>query len=127
MSHKQVAASIKTIPRILILAVTLFIMVGLSCAQSPSKTSAPNGLRHYDIKVSDLPAPEVQNGPRNQSRVIPKPDGAELTRPPGFQVKVFAEGDFKQPRQMALAPNGDVFVAESQGNRVSILRDSNGD
>ena len=78
MRHEQVAASTKTIPRISVLTATLFILVGFSCAQSPSKTSPPNELRHYDIRVSDLPAPEVQNGPRNQSRVIPKPEGAEL-------------------------------------------------
>jgi glucose/arabinose dehydrogenase len=113
-------------------AVALLVLVSLACAQSSPKTStlpAPSSgaLRHYDIKVSDLPAPEVLTGPRNQSKVIPRPDGAELTLPPGFQVAVFAEGDLQQPRHMALAPNGDVFVAESSGNRITILRDSNND
>jgi glucose/arabinose dehydrogenase len=89
--------------------------------------SATSGLRHYDIKVADLPPPRVSDGPRNQSRVIPRPEGAELTVPAGFQIGVFAEGDFIQPRNMALAANGDVFVAESRGNRVSILRDKNAD
>ncbi|HSB12325.1 MAG TPA: sorbosone dehydrogenase family protein [Blastocatellia bacterium] len=91
------------------------------------KAPSPNGLRHYDIKLSELPAPQVLTGPRNQSRVIPKPDDAGLTVPAGFQISVFAENDFKQPRGMALAPNGDVFVTESQGNRITILRDSTGD
>src|SRR4030095_12838579 len=111
----------------------LVFLIGVACAQSTPKTATlppPSGgatLRHYDIKVSDLPAPEVLTGPRNQSKVIPRPDGAELTLPRGFQVAVYAEGDLQQPRNMALAPNGDVFVAESQGNRISILRDSNND
>ncbi len=113
-------------------ALALSILVTLACAQSALKSTSsspsPAGtLRHYDIKVSDLPAPEVLTGPRNQSKVIPKPDGAELTLPPGFQVAVFADGDLQQPRHMVLAPNGDVFVAESQGNRITILRDSNND
>lgn len=113
-------------------ALALLILISLACAQSASKSSSsPQGSagapRHYDIKVSDLPAPEVLTGPRNQSKVVPRPDGAELTLPRGFQVAVFAEGDLQQPRNMALAPNGDVFVAESQGNRITLLRDSNND
>jgi glucose/arabinose dehydrogenase len=112
---------------ILALLVCLVILVGLSCAQSPSKPSTPNELRHYEIKVSDLPPAEVQRGPVNFSRIIPRPDGAQLTVPPGFQIEVFAEGNLERPRWLALAPNGDVFVAESEGNRISILRDSNGD
>ena len=110
-------------------AVALCILVSLACAQSSPKTSTQQAasLRHYDIKLADLPAPEVLTGPRNQSKVIPRPEGAELTVPPGFQISVFAEGDFKQPRHMLLAPNGDVFVAESQGNRISVLRDKDGD
>ena len=47
--------------------------------------------------------------------------------PKGFQINVFAEGDFKYPRWMALAPNGDVFVADSRANSIIILRDKNKD
>lgn len=128
MRLRNVAASIRwAFAGVSVLVVGSFILVGFSCAQSPMKNSRPNELRHYDIKVSDLPPPEVLTGPRNQSRVIPRPEGAQLTLPPGFQIDVFAEGDLQQPRSMALASNGDVFVSEPQGNRVSILRDSNGD
>jgi glucose/arabinose dehydrogenase len=84
-------------------------------------------MRHYDIKLADLPPPEVQKGPVNFSRVIPKPDNAQLTLPARFSVETYAEGNLDRPRWLALAPNGDVFVAESQGKRISILRDSNGD
>jgi glucose/arabinose dehydrogenase len=84
-------------------------------------------LRHYDIKLADLPAPEVLTGPRNQSKVIPRPEGAELALPAGFQISVYAEGDLQQPRGLLQAPNGDVFVSESQPNRITVLRDSNND
>jgi glucose/arabinose dehydrogenase len=47
--------------------------------------------------------------------------------PPGFKVEVWAEGDLQRPRWMTLAPNGDVFVAESEAGRIKILRDTNGD
>ncbi|HLG17370.1 MAG TPA: sorbosone dehydrogenase family protein [Blastocatellia bacterium] len=112
--------------------VAVLFLVAFACAQSPPKTappqqSSPGKLRHYDIKLADLPAPEVLTGPRNQSRVIPRPEGAELSLPPGFQISVFAEGDFQQPRGLALAANGDVFVTEPRANRITILRDSNSD
>jgi len=112
--------------------VALVVLVGLACAQSSPKSIAPpqastGGLKHYDIKLADLPAPEVMTGPRNQSKVIPRPEGAELQVPPGFQISVYAEGEFQQPRGLLQASNGDVFVAESQPNRISMLRDSNND
>ncbi|HZM88390.1 MAG TPA: sorbosone dehydrogenase family protein [Blastocatellia bacterium] len=112
-------------------AVALFVLVTLACAQSSSPKlstqSIPSVLRHYDIKLADLPAPEVLTGPRNQSKVIPKPEGASLIVPPGFQISVYAEGEMQQPRGLLQAANGDVFVAESQPNRITILRDSNND
>ena len=108
-----------------------------ACAQKPSEKSAPtpveatrpsSALKHYEIKPSDLPppndTPDAQNGPK----VIPQPADARLDMPPGFKISTFAEtGDFKRPRWMALAPNGDVFVADHTANSVFILRDADGD
>jgi len=42
--------------------------------------------------------------------------------PPGFKVSVFAK-DFSQPRWLAVAPNGDVFVADSAIGEVVVLHD----
>jgi len=47
--------------------------------------------------------------------------------PKGFKVNVFADGGFRELRWMALAPNGDVFLADSHGNSVIVLRDKNKD
>ena len=41
--------------------------------------------------------------------------------PPGFKVEEWASG-FDDPRNMAYAPNGDIYVAESGGGRITILR-----
>jgi glucose/arabinose dehydrogenase len=89
-------------------------------------TGASSTLKHYDIKVTDLPPPEVQKGPVNFSKIIPRPTGAELTAPAGFSITEYAV-DLKQPRWMQIAANGDVFVAESEAGQISILRDSNND
>ena len=41
---------------------------------------------------------------------------------PGFQVSVFARS-FKEPRYLAVAPNGDVFVSDTGANTVYVLHD----
>jgi glucose/arabinose dehydrogenase len=49
-----------------------------------------------------------------------------LRVPPGFEVNVFADR-LRHARRMALAPNGDVFLAEGTGAQVTVLRDADGD
>jgi glucose/arabinose dehydrogenase len=69
-----------------------------------------------------LPAPyatkSAGNGPRNEA----PPAGFLPTVPQGFRVSVFAEA-FKTPRWMAVAPNGDIFLAETGANQIVVLRD----
>ena len=79
------------------------------------------------IKPQDLPAPFATDSARRPSKNIEQPKDAVLNVPKGFKVNVFAEGEFKYPRWMALAPNGDVFVADSSANKIIILRDKNKD
>jgi glucose/arabinose dehydrogenase len=79
-------------------------------------------LAHHEIKLQDLPKPYASKDADNPPRIIPRPAGAELHVPPGFKVELWAEG-LDRPRQMALAPSGEVFVAEPRGNRISVWRD----
>lgn len=111
----------------------VFLVVALTsvaCAQQnrkappASQVSAP---AHYDIKPSDLPPPKIENEVNNGPKVIPRPDGAKLTMPPGFEINTFAEGSLGRPRWLALAPNGDVFLADSMGSKIVVLRDANKD
>ncbi len=44
-----------------------------------------------------------------------------LHLPPGFHIALYATG-IDDPRNMILAPNGDVIVAQSGANQISILR-----
>src|SRR6267142_1668047 len=92
-----------------------------------TKASAASPSSHYEIKPSDLPPPKIENEVNNGPKVIERPEGAKLTMPPGFEISTFAEGGFTRPRWMALASNGDVFVADSRGGKVVILRDTNKD
>jgi glucose/arabinose dehydrogenase len=81
----------------------------------------------FQIKPSDLPPPFATKSVFRGSSVVPQPVGARLMVPKGFKINVFAEGDFRDPRWMALAPNGDVFLADARANAVIILRDKDRD
>ncbi|ANE42939.1 PQQ-dependent sugar dehydrogenase [Deinococcus puniceus] len=54
------------------------------------------------------------------------PSPSPFTVPDGFRVNLFAEG-FKQPRFMAVAPGGDVFVSDQGAGTVTVLADANRD
>ncbi len=81
----------------------------------------------YQIKPEDLPKPFATDSANDSPRIVEQPKNAALKVPPGFKVNVFAAGDFKNPRWMTLAPNGDVFVADAAANSIIILRDTNKD
>jgi glucose/arabinose dehydrogenase len=52
---------------------------------------------------------------------VPKPADAKLALPAGFAVTQLLTG-LSGPRQMRLAPNGDIFLAESDGKRIRVIR-----
>ncbi len=98
-----------------------------------------------------LPQPYATKSVQNFSKVIGWPQGKSPIAQQGFTVKAFAI-DLINPRNVYQAPNGDIFVAESNtelkgakkiaadlsgktksqrlgasANRVTLLRDKNGD
>jgi hypothetical protein len=81
------------------------------------RTDAPGTRRH--IRPGDLPQPAASAS--YTARVTARPAGAALKVPPGFKVEPFA-GDLRNPRQLRVAPNGDVFIAESGADRIRVLR-----
>jgi len=87
-------------------------------------TDAP-GVRRK-ITPADLPPPYATKSAENSARRAPRPDGATPQVPPGFQVTLFASG-LQEPRMVRVAPNGDLFVTESESNRIRVLRDADGD
>jgi glucose/arabinose dehydrogenase len=50
---------------------------------------------------------------------------AQVQLPPGFSIRVFAEG-LENPRIITVA-NGHIYVTEREAGRVTLLRDTNGD
>ena len=56
----------------------------------------------------------------NPPIVVPLPKDFQPQLPPGFTASVLA-GGFDEPRWLAVAPNGDLFVAESAAGKVIVL------
>ena len=71
-----------------------------------------------------LPAPFATRSSDNAPGEVRMPEGFLPTVPNGFRVNVFAK-DFKGPRLLTLAPNGDIFLADTGADQIVILRDPN--
>ena len=83
------------------------------------RTDAP-GVRRL-ITPADLPAPFATRSTANFSQHEAR-TGAETPKaPPGFTVDLFATG-LNMPRVIRIAPNGDIFVAETGAGSVRVFR-----
>ncbi|WP_429437582.1 PQQ-dependent sugar dehydrogenase [Paraburkholderia sp. GAS33] len=85
---------------------------------------AAPGVEHH-LTVADLPAPYKTTSSGNSPRVVAQPANASLSVPAGFKVQLFATG-LSDPRIVRVAPNGDIFVAETAENRIRVLRAADG-
>jgi glucose/arabinose dehydrogenase len=108
------------------IAAVLVAFLG-AMAIAPQQPDLP-GRKHL-IRPGDLPQPYHTQAVDNPPVLVPRPAGARPQVPAGFQVGVFAEqlGGGNSPRLMAVAPNGDVFVALSGDSAIAVLRDADGD
>ena len=83
------------------------------------RTDAP-GVRRL-ITPADLPAPYATRSSANMSEREARTKADVPKAPPGFAVDLFASG-LNMPRVIRIAPNGDIFVAETGAGRVRVFR-----
>ncbi len=76
------------------------------------------GLRRL-ITAQDLPA--VAKPTTGQAKVVPMPPDARPQVPDGFTAELVTTDPHK-PRVIRVAPNGDLFVADSMFGSVRVLR-----
>jgi len=109
--------------------VTLTAALAPAPASSPAndpgdwRNAAP-GVKHH-ITLADLPKPFSTTSSGNNPRVVRQPTNAVLSVPAGFTVRLFAAG-LSGPRLLRVAPNGDIFIAETRANRLRVLRAADG-
>ncbi|MCW3475251.1 PQQ-dependent sugar dehydrogenase [Limobrevibacterium gyesilva] len=77
------------------------------------------------ITPGDLPPPFASRSASNFPGVADPPPAASLHVPRGFVVQQFASG-LRNPRIVRVAPNGDIFIAESSAGRIRIMRAADG-
>ena len=79
----------------------------------------------HRVTLADLPEPYRTTSSGNGPRVIKRPANAVLSVPPGFTVRQLATG-LSGPRLLRVAPNGDIFIAETRVNRIRVIRAADG-
>ena len=80
---------------------------------------APGIRRH--LTVADLPAPKPEESVDNGPSLVRRPAGAWPRGPKGFKVELYAE-NLDNPRLLRVAPNGDLFLAESASGKIKVFR-----
>jgi len=73
------------------------------------------------ITVKDLPEPYATSSSSNGPELVARPENAWPVAPAGFKVELYAAG-LENPRLLRTAPNGDVFLAESDAGRIRVFR-----
>ncbi len=81
------------------------------------------GVRHH-VDVADLPAPYATPAVGNAPSVVHGEQAAPKV-PDGFTVTSYVT-DAKGPRQIRVAPNGDLFVTESGKGQVVVYQNDHG-
>lgn len=79
----------------------------------------PGNVHH--ITVADLPQPYATKSAAVFSRPAPRPADVWPQAPAGFKVELFAE-KLQGPRVIVKAPNGDLFVSETNAGKVVVFR-----
>ncbi|HEY3854974.1 MAG TPA: PQQ-dependent sugar dehydrogenase [Verrucomicrobiae bacterium] len=100
-------------------------------ASAPAPETDPGDWHHaspglaHRVNLAELPAPYSTSSAGNGPKVVPRPADATLSVPPGFTVKQFA-GGLSHPRLIRVAPNGDIFIAETGEDRIRVMRAADG-
>jgi glucose/arabinose dehydrogenase len=73
------------------------------------------------ITVNDLPQPYATKSADNGAQLVARPENVWPVAPAGFKVGLYASG-LENPRWLRTAPNGDIFLAESEAGRIRVFR-----
>lgn len=104
------------------LALAASVALGAAPLEGPAafgdwRADAPGVVRR--ISADRLPAPYATRSAASGPVVVERPAGARPKAPPGFTVRPYARLD--GPRTIRTAPNGDLFVAETEAGRIQVL------
>ena len=75
----------------------------------------------HKITVKDLPQPYATQSAENGPELVARPGNAWPVAPAGFKVELYA-ASLDNPRTLRTAPNGDIFLTESDPGRIRVFR-----
>jgi glucose/arabinose dehydrogenase len=83
------------------------------------RADAPGTVRRFE--PADMPQPHASHSASNGPQGAALPEHPRLRAPEGFVVSLWAKG-LTAPRELKVAPNGDVFAAETALGDIRVLR-----
>ncbi len=92
------------------------ILMGCNTISNSQTTPAVKVKTGAGVTI-ELPKADTKTSKTNFSKVVAWPNGKTPTAPEGFIVSKFADG-MKSPRNIVIAPNGDVIVVLSNSERT---------
>ena len=96
------------------------LLAGLGGGWSPDRPG-----QSYAVSATALPSPSPAADPDKEApKDLNWPVDAAPQVPKGFSISAFAR--LRQPTWMAVAPNGDVFVSQTNSRSILLLHDSDG-
>jgi glucose/arabinose dehydrogenase len=104
------------------------LMTAASLAQDAGVLTGANAFGDWEkdapgvtrlLKPSDMEAPNLTPSSSNAPSPVAMPKGAMPQVPDGFKVELVASG-IENPRAIRFAPNGDLFVGNSQAGNVLV-------
>jgi glucose/arabinose dehydrogenase len=75
----------------------------------------------HKITVSDLPPPYATKSAFKFPLPVARPANVWPSAPAGFKVELYEAG-LENPRTLRTAPNGDIFLAETDPGRIRVFR-----
>jgi glucose/arabinose dehydrogenase len=139
--------------RFKIIHIALIATIVSACSQKKPKAdpTKKDNVQTPGMQEVTLPAPFETKSVQSYCKVIGWPKGKTPVAPAGFSVSLFADS-LKNPRNIYIAPNGDILVSEANtemkgikklgakiigaagsqnlgksANQITLLRDANGD
>ncbi len=80
----------------------------------------------HRVRIKDLPPPYTDVSTGHSPKVVAQPKGEMPKVPKGFSISLYSQ-DVDHGRLMLRAPNGDIFVSETLGGRIRVLRSKTGE
>jgi len=79
----------------------------------------------HRINLDQLPKPYTTRSSGNSPKIVSRPQSAVLSVPKGFKVELYSV-KLDRPRLLRTAPNGDIFISETKGGKIKVLRTIDG-